>query len=200
MDLKDLFISKVRVKLLEAFLSKPDQLIHVRGLVRATDEQINAVRRELARMDRLGMVDKERRGNRLYYWFRKDYPLYFELLHLIAKTTGFGKTILKNKNKIGKIKFACLSGSLARGVLYEKDKIDLLIVGQVVLPELSRIIKDAEGVLEREINYAVMTKEEFDYKKKRGDPFVSKTLLMPRVMLIGDEQEMTESKIKDYTD
>ena len=86
--LKDLFISKTRVKLFENFLSDPTQMFHVRDLVRKTGDEINAVRRELARMEQVGMVKKEPRGNRLYFWFRKDYVYYRELLSLVAKNTG----------------------------------------------------------------------------------------------------------------
>jgi len=69
--LEQLFISKVRVKLLQTFLSQPNEIFYVRQLVRSTQEEINAVRRELAHMETSGMVNKETRGNRLYYWFKK---------------------------------------------------------------------------------------------------------------------------------
>ena len=45
--LRDLMVSKVRVKLLQIFLSQPKEMFYVRQLVRATGEEINAVRREL---------------------------------------------------------------------------------------------------------------------------------------------------------
>ena len=50
--LNDLIISRVRVKLLEIFLSAPGQIIHVRDLVRRSKEEINAVRRELLHMEK----------------------------------------------------------------------------------------------------------------------------------------------------
>src|SRR3989344_1422701 len=106
--LNDIIISRVRIKLLQIFFSDPNQIIHVRELVRKSDEEINAVRRELAHMDKAGMVSKEARANRLYYCFRKDYSLYYDLLYLITKTTGLGGSILKNRNKLGRIKFAML--------------------------------------------------------------------------------------------
>ena len=67
--LKDIFISKTRVKLLETFLTDPTQMYHVRDLVRRTEEEINAVRRELARMERGGIVKKETPGNPPYLFF-----------------------------------------------------------------------------------------------------------------------------------
>jgi hypothetical protein len=188
--LQDLMVSKVRVKLLEVFLYKPGEMYHVRGLVRATNEEINAVRRELARMESRGMVKKEPRGNRLYYWFRKDYIFYANLLNLIAKTVGLGAALIKNKNKLGRIKFAMLSGRFVRRLPRAGNQVDLLLVGEVVLPELAKLVREEEVRLEREINYTVMTKDEFEFRKSRRDPFVLGILAGSRVMVIGDEEEL----------
>src|SRR3990172_9200156 len=122
--LQDLIISRVRVKTLKLFLLNPAKIFHVREIVRQTKEEINAVRRELAHMEKHGMVSKEPRGNRLYYAFRKDYPLYWDLVDLVAKTSSLGADILKNKNKLGKIKFAMLSGRFVRGQTPRADEVD----------------------------------------------------------------------------
>lgn len=188
--LEDLVISRVRVKLLELFFQNPGKIFHVRDLVRKINEEINAVRRELLHLEKAGILAKEPRANRLYYSIRKDYPLYFELLELIAKTSGLGRDLLKNKVKLGKIKFAMLSGAFVRGLAPKEERIDLLIVGNVVLPELSQIVKGEEGHAEREINYTVMTEEEFKFRKSRRDPFILGILEGSRVMIIGDEEEL----------
>jgi len=189
-DLTDLFVSKVRAKLLQIFLDQPSEIFYVRQLVRLTGEEINAVRRELARMEERGMVKKETRGNRLYYSFRKDYPFYDELLGLVCKTVGLGAAILKNRNKIGKIKFAMLSGKFARRLKRDETEVDLLVVGQVVLPQLAALVRLEETRLKREINYTVMTQEEFEFRKRRRDPFILGILYRSRIMIIGDEEEL----------
>lgn len=189
-SLQDFFVSKVRVKLLTIFLSNPKEIFYVRQLVRMAGEEINAVRRELARMEERGMVRKEPRANRLYYEFRKDYLFYADLLSLVAKTTGLGEEIIKNKNKVGKIKFAMLSGGFSRQKPHKQADVDLLLVGEVVLPQLAALIKEVEEKIKREINYTVMTKEEFTFRKKRRDPFITSVLLKSRIVLIGDEEEM----------
>lgn len=191
--LEDLIISRVRVKILKLFLLNPSSIFHVRAIVRQTEEEINAVRRELAHMEKHGMVSKEPRGNRLYYAFRKDYPLYSDLLSLIAKNSGLGADILKNKNKLGKIKFAMLSGRFVRGKTIRPDEVDLLIVGEkIVLPELSQIIRIEETKRGRELNYTVMSEDELNFRKKRRDPFIVNILEGSRVMIIGDEEELVE--------
>ena len=144
-SLQDLFVSKVRVKLLQIFLSEQDEIFYVRQLVRKAEEEINAVRRELGRMEARGMVTREARANRVYYGFKKSYAFYDELLRLTVKTTGIGEKIIKNKNKIGKLKFVMLSGKFIRKKTYEQQDVDLLVIGEVVLPKLALVIRSFES-------------------------------------------------------
>lgn len=191
--LEDIIISRVRVKILSLFLTHPGTIFHVRDIVRRISEEINAVRRELAHMEKAGMVSKEQRANRLFYSFRKDYFLYFELIELVGKTTGLGFDLFKNKAKLGKIKFAMISGRYLRGLEKRSSTdVDLLIVGNVVLPELSQLVKQEEVRRGRELNYTVMTEEEFNFRKRRRDPFVLSVLERSRVMIIGDEEELVD--------
>jgi len=190
-SLKDLFISKVRVKLIKVFLGNPQEIFYVRELVRLTGEEINAVRRELMRMEEKGIAAKEGRGNRIYYHIRREYLFYNELVRLATKTTGLGQAIIKNKNKLGKISFAFISGRLVRRRPHREDDVDFLIVGDVILPQLSAVVGRFESEMKREINYSAMNKDEFEFRKKRRDPFILKILAQSRVMLIGDEEEMT---------
>jgi len=186
----DLITSKSRVKLLDVFLVDPSEMYHVRELVRRTDDEINAVRRELLFLEKKGILAKEARGNRVYYSFSKNYPFYFDLLRLGAKTVGLGIKVLKNRAKIGKIKYAMFSGRFARRLKKEPNHVDFLIVGVVVLPELALLIREEEKRLSTEINYTVMTEEEFSFRKKKRDPFILSILSGSRIMLLGDEESM----------
>lgn len=188
--LQDLMVSKVRAKLLQTFLAKPKEMFYVRQLVRLTGEEINAVRQELQRMERLGMVKKENRGNRIYYWFVKEYPLYQDILSMVCKTIGLGGEILKKKGKLGNIRYALISGRLAKGLPPKPEGVDLLVIGEINLPGLAEIVKEEEKILGREVNYSVMTKEEFDFRKKRRDPFLLSILADSRIMLIGEEENL----------
>lgn len=188
MLLSDLITSKTRVKILALFLDNPDDMFHVREVVRRVDEEINAVRRELIHLEKKGILKREPRVNRVYYYLDKNYPHFFDLLSIQAKNTGLGADIIKNRVRLGKIKFAMLSGKFARGIRDNPEGVDLLVVGTVVLPELSLLIKDEEEKRKHEINYTVMTEEEFNFRKKRRDPFITSVIYGSRVMLIGDEE------------
>ena len=186
----DLITSKSRVKLLNVFLSAPTEMYHVRELVRRTNDEINAVRRELSFLEKKGILIREPRANRVYYSLSKSYPFYYDLLKIGSKNTGLGADILKNKVKLGRIKYAMFSGRFLRKMKEQPDEVDLLIVGNVVLPELALLVREEEKRLTTEINYTVMTEDEFDFRKKKRDPFIISILSASRVMLIGDEETM----------
>lgn len=189
--LKHLFISKVRVKLLETFLTHPEELFYVRQLVRRTNEEINAIRRELSNMESSGLVSKESRGNRLYYWIRKDYLFYPELIGMITKTTGLGKEILAQRNKLGKINHVAFSYRFAQHLEPKTDdEIDILVIGEIVIPEITAIVQQEEIKRKREINFTVMNDQELKTRKAGKDPFLLNILSQPKIMLIGDEEKL----------
>jgi len=188
--LADLITSQSRIKLLNVLLTDPTEMFHVRELVRRTGDEINAVRRELLFLEKKGILNREPRANRVYYSLSKTYPFYFDLLKVGAKITGLGGEILKNRVKIGRIKYAMFSGKFVRRMEKDVTDVDFIIVGTIVLPELAVLIRDEEKRLGREINYTVMTEEEFSFRKKKRDPFILSVLTGSRVMLYGDEESM----------
>lgn len=186
----DLITSKSRIKVLRLFLSQPYEMIHVRECVRRTGDEINAVRRELQFLEKHIVLLREARANRVYYSLNKNYTFYFDLLALGAKTIGLGEEVLNNRAKLGKIKYAMFSGEFVRRIKRSPDNVDFMVVGTIVMPELSLLVRNEEQRLGTEINYTAMSEEEFKFRKKRNDPFIMGILSGVRVMLIGDEEAM----------
>ena len=166
-------------------------MYHVRGIVREIKEEINAVRRELERLESAGILKSEKRGNRLYYWPKDDYPFFNDLLSVVSKTTGLGAEISKSRGKIGRVNHVMFSGRFVRRKPRKReDDVDILVVGEIVMPELAALIRREESKRGKEINYTVMSREEFDFRKKRRDPFLTGILSGSRIMIIGDEGEL----------
>ena len=110
---------------------------------------------------------------------------------MVAKTTGIGGEIVVNNKKIGKMNYVMFSGSFVRRKKRRKeDEVDILVVGEIILPELATLIRKEESKRGHEINYTVMSREEFDFRKKRRDPFLLGILAGSRVMIIGDEEDL----------
>ena len=187
--LHDLVVSKVRVKIIEAFFQQPDEMLYVRELTRMINEEINAVRRELERLLECGLIKSEQRGNRLYYSLNKRYLFFQELQQIVAKSTGLGRKLRRLRRKLGTIDYAMFSGRFIRGLKPVRDEVDILIVGDVVLSELEALMKEEQVRVSRELNYAVFSLEEFEFRKARRDPFVMEILYDSRVMVIGSEDD-----------
>ncbi len=194
-NLQDFMISKVRVKMVELFFRRPDDMFYVREITREIKEEINAVRRELDRMVGTSLLKSEERGNRLYYYLNKRYLFLQELQQMVVKSTGLGEKLRKLRRKLGDVAFVMFSGKFVRGIAPFQGEVDILIVGDVVLPELEELIKEEQKRIGREINYAVFSNEEFEFRKTRRDPFVMDVLYGTRVMVVGSEDEFVERKI-----
>ncbi|MDR0462721.1 MAG: winged helix-turn-helix domain-containing protein [Pseudomonadales bacterium] len=193
-SLQDFITSRVRVKILELFFQSPESMYYVREITRKCSEEINAVRRELAKMVKNGILRTEERGNRQYFQLNKNYAFYSELQQMVLKEQGLGKKIRRMHKKLGVVNFVMFAAPFINR--YQKpDGVDVLVVGEVVVPELEQLIKEEERNLGREINYTVLDMAEFKFRKQRRDPFISDALYGKKVMIIGSEEELVDRKI-----
>jgi predicted nucleotidyltransferase len=192
--LTDFMISRVRERLYAIFFDNPNEMFYVRELTRSAGEEINAVRRELNRMERNKIIKSEKRSNRLYYYLRQDYDFFEDLLGMITKSAGLGLQLRKAQTDLGKIRFVMFSGAFVRRKKRAPDDVDVLVVGELNLERLSELVKAEEKRLKTEINYTVMTDEEFIFRKQRRDPFLLTILSKSRFMIIGDEEGLVDRK------
>ncbi|PIS15015.1 hypothetical protein COT63_02135 [Candidatus Shapirobacteria bacterium CG09_land_8_20_14_0_10_38_17] len=191
--LRHLFISKVRVKLLEEFFSHPQGMFYGRQLVRKIDEQINAVRRELQNLQKGRVLHSEKRGNRIYYFLNPHYSFYEPLMAMIVKRVGLGKQIIKYRSRLGKIRVVFFSQRFVERLpKKDSEEIDIFIVGRVILPELAVLVRKEEEERGEEINYTVMDEKEFRFRLNGRDPFLTGVLIQPKFMVLGSERQLVE--------
>jgi len=183
--LQKLFTSKTRVKLLTLFMMNPGREMYIREIARSTKENINAVRRELANLEEIGLLKSERKGNLKYYVANEKMPIYNELASIILKTEGVAKELKESLIEIS-VETVFIYGSFASGEATVNSDIDIFIIGEVDEDKLIIKIREIEKTLSREINYVFFTAKEFERKKKSKDPFVLNVLKEPKAMLIGD--------------
>jgi DNA-binding transcriptional ArsR family regulator len=189
--LKDLFVSEVRVNVLKTLLPHPDRSLHVRAIVRRVGTEINAVRRELERLENIGLLKKRQSSNRLYYTVDTSSMYYTDLLSLISKEEGLGADIVNNRKELGDIKFAVLSRRFSRGIPSSSLDVDLFVIGTINFEVLESIVRENEQKVGREIHYSVMGEDEFMFRKRKNDQFISRIMSQGRTILIGDEVEFT---------
>lgn len=182
--------SKARVKLLTLFLLNPDKRFYVRELARKTEENINSVRRELQKLESIGLLRSEAEGNMKYYTVNKKMSIYDDLKNIFLKTEGIGNILTDKLTELGKINYAFIYGSFAKGEEQLSSDIDIMIVGNADEKKLIKILRSLEERLSREINYTLLSPREFKSRIKNKDPFITNVMKEKKIMVIGDTLEL----------
>lgn len=181
------FSSRTKDKIVRLLYQDPLKRYHMRQIERLVGERINSVREALIGLTQSGFIIEERVGRKLLFQANSSGLYYDEILRITAKQTGLGRRILKEKMKLGKIRVAFLTTHFYQKQPRNSDEIDLFVVGVISIAELARLTKEEGEKLGIEINYSVMTDEEFAFRKKNKDPFLTRILLRNKLLLIGKE-------------
>lgn len=190
-----LFGSKTRVKLLHLFLNNPEKSFYVREITRMIDEQINSVRRELANMVSVGIVQQDAIDNKLYYSVNDDYPYVKPLAAIFSdKNTEGGAGAAGGvswKDSLGRmrgLKLAIISGKLVVG---SNSAVDLLLVGDdMSVVTIKNLVKKIEKDRKIEINYAVISYDDFYYRMSVKDRFIMDIVRNKHSVLVDAENIM----------
>ena len=192
-----LFGSKTRVKLLHLFLNNPNRAFYVREITRKIDEQINSVRRELANMLSIGIVQSDTSNNRLYYEVNQAYTHYEPLKAIFgdptATTVAAGSPSSdwqKRLKPLGDVRLALMSGGLVRG---SKTDVDILLVGSINKTQAKKFIKDMEEEEGRSLNYTIFSYEDFYYRLSIKDRFVTDIINGKFTLLQDTEQILSQA-------
>lgn len=165
--LKQLFTSNTRVKLLTLFLTNPDEEFFIRELTRKLDEQINSIRRELDNLKKIGLLRTKTKNRKKYYTVNKDFMLFSELKAIIHKAHSNKESIVKHLAEFGEVDVVVLSG-----LFVDKEApIDILMVGRIDRRGLEDYF-NKEMQTKRPVRFSLMTKEEYQYRRKCNDKFL----------------------------
>lgn len=189
--LESLLGSKLRSKVLGWLFTHPDERYFVRQLTSLVKEDSTNVSRELARLEKAGILVSTTEGKQKYYQANRQSPLFNELHGLILKTVGVADIIKKAlEPRIADIKLAFIFGSVAKKTENRFSDIDLLVVGNITFGEIVDLISTAEGTLNRELNPVVYTLSEFNKRLSENHYFISDILSGEKIFIVGDENEL----------
>jgi len=157
--LDSLITSKTRIKLLLKFFLNPSTTAYLRGLAEELNESTNAVRVELNRLNKAGLLETSNDGRTKLYQANTKHTLFPELHSLVKKYMGIDQVVDNILAKLGTVEIAFITGDYAKGI--DSGLIDLTIVGIVDRQYLQILVDKAEAVIKRKIRVLVLTQEEF---------------------------------------
>ncbi len=154
-----LISSKTRIKLLLKFFLNSSNRAYLRGLEEEFGESTNAIRLELNKLEKAGMVNSDVKGNKKYFTANVRHPLFLDLNSIIRKYVGIDTIIENVISQLGEVDRVYLSGEFAKGL--DNHVIDLEFVGKVNTNYLAGLIQKAEPLVKRKMRYIIYSVEEF---------------------------------------
>ncbi len=189
--LETIIQSRARIELLRVLLLSGGARFYVRELVKMTGLPQGSVQRELGNLEKAGVVLRERSGRQVYYRINDRCLIIPELRSIFVKTVGLADVLRASLAELsGRIAVAFVFGSVASGKERAESDVDLFVVGDVSLAQLSQALDPAERKLGREVNPVVFPAEEFRERLKTGDHFVTSVMQETKLFLIGGNDEL----------
>lgn len=199
--IEKLFGSKTRAKLLELFFSNTSKSYYVREITRVIEEQINSVRRELLNLEGIGIVKSDTYDNKVYYSanMKSPYAHAFQEIfspHRAVATPGSNSTIevhrvlrrTNNWEEVIRPVEKYLKALIVINRFPGQDGLDMLIVGDDSTKKLSRWAEVVEKRQGRPMNYVIMSRDDYLYRRSVRDKFIAEVLEMEIAELYDPEK------------
>ena len=184
--LEKLFSSKLRVSILSLFFSRPGEEFYPGEIATLIGENRGNVVRELANLETIGILNcrvTKVKILRKHYSINYDFLLYKELRSIFLKTTEAAGVLREVLSKEKKIDYTFIYGSVAAGTDTVKSDIDLMVIGDIQIERVSKLLRSPEEILGRNINPSVYTYAEFNKRRSKADPFISRLMKEPKIIV-----------------
>ncbi len=182
--------SKARQRLLAYYVTNPLARHHLRDLADRLSIDPSNLSRELRRLEGEGLFQAEVSGRQKYFRLNQRYPLFREVRSIVAKTIGAAPLIAQSLRTIEGIEEACLYGSFARNQQDAASDIDLLVIGRPRGDALAEAMSKLERQLGREVNYTILSRDEFESRRRRKDAFLEDVWRNRRVSLLAPHEKV----------
>lgn len=173
------------------FVLHPDAALHFRALQRATGLASRSLQHEMARLEALGLVRRERDGRLVRYRAASEHPRWSVLREMVRQFAHPAELLRVALATVPGIEAAFIYGSCARGEMDELSDIDVFAIGEGLEerdPELALVAGTSEAsvLLRREVNVTRYTPGRVRARRDTG--FLRSVLAGPKTWLVGDER------------
>ena len=190
--LSSALFSKVQERVLGLIFGHPERSFYTSEIVRSVHSGTGAVERELARLQRSGLVSVERIGNQKHYRANRQSPIFEELHRLVLKTIGLREPLKDSLAPYAdRIKIAFVYGSVAKGLDRAQSDIDLMVIGEDLdYSDLYVGLQKAETLLRRQVNPNFVSPQGWQRKLSQKNPFITKINAEPKIFVFGSNDEL----------
>lgn len=191
-SLADALFTRSQQRVLGVMFGQPDRSFYTSELIRLAKAGSGAAQRELARLERSGLVTATRIGHQKHYQANPDSALFAELHSIVLKTVGLAEPLRNALSGLApRIQAAFVYGSVAKGRDRSQSDIDLMIItDQLTYGDVFAALETANRRLGRSVNPTVYTAAEFSKRVKDQTAFLTRVLDQPKVWIIGTAHDL----------
>jgi predicted nucleotidyltransferase len=188
----DALFSKSQQRVLALIFGNPGRTFYANELIALAGSGSGAVQRELAKLERAGLVIVARMGNQKHYRANVDASVFAPLRELILKTSGLADVLRASLAPIGgRIRAAFVYGSVATQRDTAMSDIDLMIISDdLSYADLFTTMEDASKRLGRAVNPTIYSAAELAKRVRGQNAFATRVLKQPKIWLIGSARDL----------
>ena len=166
--IETLISSKTRIKLLLKFFLNSKTRAYLRSLESEFGESSNAIRVELNRLEKAGMLESNLVGNKKMFQANIQHPLFKEVHNIVLKHIGLDRVVENVIERLGQVSQVFVVGEFAKGL--DSQVIDLVFIGNIDQKYLIQLIDKVEDLIKRRIRYLIYSDEEFEQMNEQEFP------------------------------
>jgi DNA-binding transcriptional ArsR family regulator len=188
--LSKILSSNIRAELFRLFFGIRDKALHMREIERQTGFAIGTIQSELKKLAALELISKRRDGNRVYFAANPDHPLYPEIHGMVLKTNGLVDLLKVAIGHVEAIRIAFVFGSVADQREKPQSDVDVMVIGDLGLRQLTRLLSGMPEKIGREINPHILSEKEYVKRIRAHDHFITAVLTAKKLFIKGSEHDL----------
>jgi len=192
LSVADALFTKSQQRVLALIFGNVGRTFYANELIGLAGTGSGAVQRELAKLERAGLVSVTRVGNQKHYRANADAPVFEPLRDLILKTAGLADVLRSSLASIGgQVRAAFIYGSVATHRDTSRSDIDLMIISDdLSYADLFTLMEGASKQLGRTVNPTIYSGPELTKRIRGHNAFVARILKQPKIWLIGGARDL----------
>lgn len=180
--LQEIVDSKTDSSLLSFFLSAPARSFSVTEVSKRLGIPYIKTAQSLNALVSAGPIASFSKKNKKYYILNRHYKLLPEMKNYwLQSGPKYEDELFIAIKKLGDIKASFLSGIFSG---QPNLPVDLLLVGKINLNKLADFLKIVEKLMGQEINYCIMTPDEFLLRRDTFDKFIKDIFDFPHLVIV----------------
>jgi len=176
-----------QIRILAILTNHPSAEYYLSELGAILKKHPGIFQRGINSLEKQGFILSRKRGNQRLFKINVEHPIFPEIKGIAQKTKGAEGLLAEAVKNIKGVSVALIYGSYVKGKMRPDSDIDILVIVDDPKAEDALLGKIGiiENKLQREVNYKIYIKREFEKKRKNKDPFLEEILSDKYILLKG---------------